>query len=307
MPEESKISNRNEEGSGWINKISDELIGYSTKENYNLNFQPYSKNLNTNNRACIDDFEFGEKLGSGACGEIHLARVKKDHKMIVAIKAINKKKYGKKINIEKILNEVDVLMMLNHPNIISFFDFFEDKKKYYIITEYSKNGDLYDIMAKKRQFSEKEAAKIIFQIAQGVKKCHDNNIIHCDIKTENIVKIGDKYKLIDFGFSTKCNKNEITKNSLVGTIEYIPPESFYGSYSLSNDIWAIGVLIYELITMETPFFDEEDQIMKDNIKFLDYKMPNYFSNNLKNLLESIFCPRNERINIDQLLQSSWFK
>lgn len=283
-----------------------ETINSSSKINFS-HIDIDKKNL-SKPKAKISDFEIGRPIGSGTFGTIYLARAKNNHELIVSIKVSRRRKITKHRS-EQLSEEIYHLNQLNHENIISFFDYFYDRKKIYIVTEYGCCGDLYEELCNKFPyfFTEKESSKIISQVALAIKECHENNIVHRDIKPENLVwTIGRKLKLIDFGWST-TDKNSIL-NGVCGTLYCIPPEVLRGdSYDRSVDIWALGVLLYELVSGATPFEDENEDITRSNIERINFKFPSHFSDNLKDLLKCIFQkdPKN-RPNIYQFLSHRWF-
>ena len=109
--------------------------------------------------------------------------------------------------------ETSVLKQLDHPNIIKLYEMFEDDRKYYVVQELCKGGELYDEVIKIGSFSEQKAAHIIKQILQAVAYCHDKGIVHRDIKPENILidKEADNIlKIIDFGTATEYNRETET-------------------------------------------------------------------------------------------------
>lgn len=158
-------------------------------------------------------------------------------------------------------NEAKILARLDHPNVIGFHDVYRtpDAKHLDIIMEFADDGDLQNMIDKRRmkavkKFSEEEVLKIAYQICLGLKHCHDQHIMHRDIKTANIFcsKQGI-YKLGDFGIS---NITKLSGQSQgVGTPLYMAPEVWKTDepYTLISDIWALGVLVYYLMAMRYPF------------------------------------------------------
>lgn len=104
-----------------------------------------------------------------------------------------------------LINEINILRDLDHPNIVKMYEFFQDEKRYYIITEICKGGELFDEIIDKGHFSECDAALIMRQLLSCINYCHSRNIVHRDIKPENILLESNKdfnqVKIIDFGIS----------------------------------------------------------------------------------------------------------
>ena len=123
--------------------------------------------------------------------------------MIRAVKLIKKESMTKD---EALLfkQEINILMKLDHPNIMKLYEVFEDEKRYYLVTELCKGGELFDEIVCKVVFSEKEAANIIKSVLETVAYCHELGVVHRDIKPENILidkEMNNTFKLIDFGTS----------------------------------------------------------------------------------------------------------
>lgn len=126
------------------------------------------------------------------------------------------------------IEEFKMLKELDHPNIMRMFEFFEDEKRYYVISELCKGGELFDEMQKRGRFTEKDCAIIIKQILTATNHFHKNGICHRDIKPENIMmedmKRLDQLKLIDLGTACRFSDKNPTMKEKRGTPYYIAPE-----------------------------------------------------------------------------------
>lgn len=155
-----------------------------------------------------------------------------------------------------LFNEINNLKDLDHPNIIKINEFFEDEKRYYIVTEICKGGELFDEIVERGHFTEKDAAKLMKQILSCINFCHINKIVHRDLKPENILlekdKDFDKIKIIDFGTSLLIEEGDIIKEKL-GTPYYIAPEVLKKKYTTKCDIWSCGVIAYIVLCGKPPF------------------------------------------------------
>ena len=141
-------------------------------------------------------------MGSGAFGRVFLSESIADPSFKVAIKVIHKTKL--KDNIDDIKEEVRILTSLDHPNIVKYYETYDDVKFMYLVMDYCPGGELFDkILAQKNQlFTESDAAKIMKQLLRAIIHCHEKGVIHRDIKPENILIGADgEVKLIDFGLS----------------------------------------------------------------------------------------------------------
>ena len=171
----------------------------------------------------IDDFEIGKPLGKGKFGHIYLAREKKS-KFIVAIKILFKShliKHNVQIQLRR---EIEIQSHLRHENILQMYGFFTDDEKIYLILEYSPGGNLYDdiMSSPNRCYDEAKASNYISQVLQALQYMHSKDIIHRDIKLENLLDSFGTIKLSDFGWSVHAPSNR--RKTICGTLDYLPPE-----------------------------------------------------------------------------------
>jgi calcium-dependent protein kinase len=144
------------------------------------------------------DYTFGKSLGAGSFGTVREAYHKQTGNAR-AVKILKKSEQDE----EKLFLEVDILARLSHPNIMQIFEFYDDNKNFYIVSEFCTGGELFDCITDKGIFTEKEACSIMRQILSGICYSHDNKVVHRDLKPENIL-LDDKsddpvLKIIDFG------------------------------------------------------------------------------------------------------------
>ena len=208
----------------------------------------------------IDEFEIIDKIGRGGYSVVYLAEHIKTRK-IYALKCAQRFKKGKDRS-ERTLTEIEVLSSLDHPNIIDLKGWFEDDETIYLVLEYIPGKDCSKYF-KKRLPTHIQIVKIIQQLVDAIEYIHNRNIIHRDVKLENIL-IDDEYniKLTDFGLCVvKEHDTDIFENH-VGTVRYTAPELLgdYG-YNESVDIWGIGLVLFLLLTGKYPF----DGSKKENI------------------------------------------
>ena len=179
------------------------------------------KIISKNRSVLTDVYKLEKQVGEGGYGQVFLVR----HKKMNLLRAMKVIPINSKNEQEKTDEEIELLKQLDHPNIVKLFEYFSDSDKYYLITEYCKGGDLFDLIKVKKRFSELSSAYIMYQIFLALFYCHKtNHLIHRDIKPENIVvvrknKIGEELydvKLIDFGISKIFNKVEANSDISAG-------------------------------------------------------------------------------------------
>ena len=253
--------------------------------NANNAFSTNEKIISKNKNRLTDIYELEYQLGEGGFGQVFLVRHKKMN-LLRAMKIIPINSRNEKQKTDK---EIELLKQLDHPNIVKLFEYFSDDEKYYLITEYCRGGDLFDLIKKKKKFSELSAAYIMYQVFHALIYCHNtHNLIHRDIKPENIVVYRqnmngeDLYdvKLIDFGISKIFNKLENNNERKVkGSLCYISPEVLKFKYDEKCDIWSCGVILYILVIGTYPFNGKDKNEIISNIVRGNYSFPKGFIEN----------------------------
>ena len=265
----------------------------------------------------FDYYEMLDNLGEGIFGSVKLGVEKKTNQR-VAIKIIKKNK-AKESDIELVRNEIDIMKLCYHPNVIHLLDHFENGEYIFIVMEYIKGGCLTDYLKKNEfDFSEKRAAEIIYQLAKGLKYLHKYGIIHRDLKPDNIMltEASDKgnVKIMDFGLSKILGKKEKSTDGF-GTLTFVSPEVLIRKpYNKEVDIWSLGVILYLMLSGELPFDDPDDneQNIAKAIVYQDVKFPSEkFGKRSKSVIELIQrCLTKDpksRIKVDEIIKSDWIK
>ena len=255
----------------------------------------------------IDEFTILEQIGKGGYSKVYLVEHKKT-KRIYALKAADRMKKGKDRS-ERTLTEIRVLKKLKHTNIIRLKGSFTDADTVYLVLEYINGKDCSKFF--KTELPSKDDVKyIIRQLVEAVIYCHSKGIVHRDIKLENIL-IDEKYriKLTDFGLcAIKENEYEMLDSTL-GTVRYTAPEMIHGEgYNESVDIWAIGVVLFMLLTGSYPYdassrSDIFRRIKERSIHYSKYNLERKEVKLLKLLLEK---DPNNRIEIEEILDHPFF-
>ena len=243
-------------------------------------------------------------LGKGSYGEVKLYK-HKGTAILYAVKIISKEFIRKFSNISVLLREIAVHKNLRHPNIIQLVKYFEDAERVYIVLEYASKGSLFRIIRRQKGLDESVAWKYFTETCLGIKYLHDNEIIHRDLKPENIlIDKFDRVKICDFGW---CVKSTDVRNTFCGTLDYMAPEMLLSEgHSYQVDLWALGVLLYELLHGYAPFRAAKDsekrqQILANEITFAP-GMPTLAKDLILKLVKS--NPR-DRLHLDKILGHPW--
>lgn len=224
-------------------------------------------------------YEILSRVGAGGMSDVYKA---KDHKLNrnVAIKVL-KNEFSKDKNfVSKFRVEAQSAASLIHPNIVNVYDVGEDAGLYYIVMELIEGITLKSYIDKKGKLSVKETISIAIQIANGIECAHNNQIVHRDIKPQNImISREGKVKVTDFGIARAASANTIN-GSAMGSVHYISPEQAGGQYvDEKSDIYSLGITMFEMLTGRVPF-DGESTVtialkhIKSNVPSVRQYLPN---------------------------------
>ncbi|KAJ7993932.1 hypothetical protein DPEC_G00259810 [Dallia pectoralis] len=225
----------------------------------------------------------------------------------VAIKILDKTKLDQKT--QRLLSrEISSMERLHHPNIIRLYEVVETLSRLHLVMEYAGGGELYTKISTEGKLSDIDSKIVFSQILSAVKHMHDNSIIHRDLKTENVfytcstcVKVGD------FGFSTLCRRDE-TLNTFCGSPPYAAPELFRDENYLGVfvDIWALGVMLFFMVTGTMPFRAETVAKLKRSILEGVYVLPSWVPEPCQRLIRGILQPQpSDRCSIEQMMGCEW--
>lgn len=281
----------------------------------------------------ITDFDILKNVGAGAYGRVFLAR-KKNTRDLFAIKVLKKEEINKKKQYKRILAERNIMALTSNNFVVKMYYSFQGKEYLYIVMEYLRGGDLHSLLKKEGYFEENIVRQYTAEIVLALEYIHSLKIVHRDLKPDNILIGNDGHiKLTDFGLSEiglyqsdfflddiiqdKDNKSPNTplqqeedNLEIFGTPDYLAPELLLGiEHSFGVDLWALGVLIFELLTGCPPFNDQSPEDIFDNILSLDIPwpeeglLPESGIDLIKKLL--VLDPK-ERLNIQQVKNHKFF-
>lgn len=232
-------------------------------------------------------YEIIGRIGSGGMADVYKA---KDHKLnrLVAVKVMKAEFSEDKGFIAKFRKEAQAAAGLAHPNVVNVYDVGEDNGIYYIVMELVQGITLKDYITRKGKLTVREATSIAIQVSLGLEAAHKSNIIHRDVKPQNIIISTDgKVKLSDFGIARAASSNTISSN-VMGSVHYSSPEQVRGGYSdAKSDIYSLGITMYEMVTGHVPF--DGDTTVAIAIKHLQEEMesPRKYVQDLPYSLEQI--------------------
>jgi len=217
---------------------------------------------------CLNDFEVGKFLGKGKYGKVYVAR-EKSSKHIVALKMSSLEQISADGSEQQVQREIEIQSNLRHTNILRLYGYFYNKKSIYLILECAPGcSDLYGYLQMLKenglQLSMQEAATITRDVASALDYMHSKNVVHRDLKPENLLLgLDGKILIADFGMSFHGDFSEL--HDTCGTPEFMSPQCIEPPYDHRVDHWALGVLLYELLTGRTPFATQDEEATKKRI------------------------------------------
>lgn len=201
-------------------------------------------------------YEVVKCLGAGSMGMVYACRHRELSGRLVAMKVLFAEVAGDSVATARFRNEIFASYEVNHPNVVRAYEYFRDGDMIAFTMEYVGGGDLAERIGGLEPIPIPTIIKMLQQMCSGVQAIHDAGIIHRDLKPENILitSQGD-IKITDFGIARTGTGPKLTEHGgVVGTIDYVSPEYLeIGQVDARSDIYALGVLAYEMVTGESPF------------------------------------------------------
>ncbi|XP_028836637.1 serine/threonine-protein kinase SIK1-like isoform X2 [Denticeps clupeoides] len=253
-------------------------------------------------------YEIIRTLGKGTFAVVKLARHKVTRTQ-VAIKIIDKTRLVS-ADLEKINREVQIMKLLNHPNIVRLYQVMESKNMLYIVTEYAENGDMFEYLTSVGRLSEDEARRKFWQLLEAVEFCHQHQIVHRDLKSENLLLDRDmNIKLADFGFGNFYTPGQKLCTAC-GSPPYAAPEVFEGKMyeGPQLDIWSLGVVLYVLVCGTLPFDGDGLYNLRLRVTEGRFRIPFFMSQDCESLIRRMLVvDPAKRISLAQIRQHRWMQ
>ncbi len=198
-------------------------------------------------------YEILEWIGSGGMSDVYKAKCHKLNRY-VAVKVLKREYINDTTFVSKFQAEAEAAACLTHPNIVNVYDVGREGDIYYIVMELAEGITLKQYIQNKGKLEIAESISIAMQIAQGIEAAHRHNIVHRDIKPQNIIISSDgRVKVTDFGIAKAASSQTISSNTM-GSVHYISPEQARGGYcDERSDIYSLGITMYEMLTGRVPF------------------------------------------------------
>jgi NIMA (never in mitosis gene a)-related kinase len=262
----------------------------------------------------MENFEIISKLGAGGFSKVYKVKRKIDNQ-IYALKKVHILNLSEKQKLSS-LNEIRVLASINSKYVVNYKEAFLDEKDstLCLVMEYADRGDLANRIKEQKKkgkyFNERDIWRVFIQLVKGLKALHDLKILHRDIKSSNIFLFSDgTAKLGDLNVC-KILSNNVLGKTQAGTPSYAAPEVWMEKpYGLKSDIWSLGCVLYEIISLHCPFRGENVVELYNKILIGEFiRIPNRFSDELNWIIEHMInSDVNKRLSCDEILKCEYIK
>lgn len=318
MPQPLKVDNSTKKNHltvptvvyGAIKKTTEEKAGPADLEKKTSDLDKEKEKVpktEKNSSWSLNNFDIGRHLGKGKFGNVYLAR-EKNTKFVVALKVLFKKQVHESGIEHQVRREIEIQAHLRHANIIRLYGYFHDEDRIYMILEYAPKGTLFKSLKEQpnSRFGEKQSAIYIKSLASALYYLHKKNVIHRDIKLENLLLGNDgELKIADFGWCV--HEPNSKRTTLCGTLDYLPPEMVQGKPHTKNvDLWSLGVLCYELLVGQPPFNAPTYDATYKKIMKVQYNVPDYVSLGARHLMKNLLVLKpDERMPLEKIITHPW--
>ncbi|EGT56456.1 hypothetical protein CAEBREN_20317 [Caenorhabditis brenneri] len=254
----------------------------------------------------VGKYKLLKTIGKGNFAKVKLAKhVITGHE--VAIKIIDKTALNPS-SLQKLFREVKIMKQLDHPNIVKLYQVMETEQTLYLVLEYASGGEVFDYLVAHGRMKEKEARAKFRQIVSAVQYLHSKNIIHRDLKAENLLLDQDmNIKIADFGFSNTFSLGN-KLDTFCGSPPYAAPELFSGKKydGPEVDVWSLGVILYTLVSGSLPFDGQNLKELRERVLRGKYRIPFYMSTDCENLLKKFLVINPQRrSSLDNIMKDRW--
>jgi 5'-AMP-activated protein kinase catalytic alpha subunit len=235
----------------------------------------------------VGNYILGRDLGKGTFGEVMVGTHSLTNEK-VAIKVLEKEKIVDVHDVERVSREIHILKLVRHPTIVQLYEIIETDDELYLIMEYARGGELFEYIVSRKRVREKEAARFLHQILEGVEYMHNLDVCHRDLKPENLLMDDfNNIKIVDFGLSNFNRPEGLT--TACGSPCYAAPEMVGGAHydGKMADMWSIGVIINAMVCGFLPFEDPKTNQLYEKIMNADYDIPSFVSQPCQDLIRKL--------------------
>jgi len=259
----------------------------------------------------LSQFTVQEELGSGSFGVVQKV-INQETGEACAMKVLEKAQVLQLSMQAQLKREVLTQLRVKHRNLVRLHYYFEDASRIYCLLEFADRGHLFSYLKEHGSLPEPRAASFFRDTACGLDYLHGLSIAHRDLKPENILLFGEALlaKLGDFGWCVEVTESEPTRKTFCGTLDYVAPEMLLGEpHDKRIDLWALGVLLFEMLMARAPFTGESKKETVKNICEANFELPaGFMARGPEELVNGLLVKRQEvRLPLEQVLRHPWLR
>ncbi|CAJ1356374.1 unnamed protein product [Effrenium voratum] len=264
----------------------------------------------TSRAKSIGHYVLMKTIGEGTFGKVKLGT----HILTgerVAVKVLEKERIQELADVERVAREIHILKLIRRcRHIIQLYEIIETPRQLYLIMEYAPGGELFDYIVEHGRAEEKDACRFLHQILAGVERVHQTNVVHRDMKPENLLlDERECIKIVDFGLSNTFQDEQLLQTAC-GSPCYAAPEMIAGNqyFPPMVDVWSCGVILFALVCGFLPFEDQNHAELYKKILNAEYEVPNFISKDVVNLIAGMLTTDPEkRMTLVDIRNHKWYR
>lgn len=257
----------------------------------------------------IGHYVLMKTIGEGTFGKVKLGT----HILTgerVAVKVLEKDRIQELADVERVAREIHILKLIRRcRHIIQLYEIIETPRQLYLIMEYAPGGELFDYIVEHGRAEEKDACRFLHQILAGVERVHETNVVHRDMKPENLLlDERECIKIVDFGLSNTFQDGQLLQTAC-GSPCYAAPEMIAGNqyFPPMVDVWSCGVILFALVCGFLPFEDQNHAELYKKILNAEYETPNFVSPEVTSLIAGMLTTDPEkRMSLKDIRKHQWY-
>ncbi|XP_013379948.1 testis-specific serine/threonine-protein kinase 4-like [Lingula anatina] len=293
----------------------EESSGKENENNKDCEKSDASKSAGPNKVSVLEAYGFtvGPTLGTGSYATVKEA-FSSQHQSKVAIKIISKRKAPSDYLKKFLPREIDVVKILRHPNLVCFLQSIETTNRVYLVMEMAENGDLLEVIKKKKYIHERQAGIWFIHLVHGIDYCHRKGVAHRDLKCENLLLDRQNIlKVTDFGFArgglNYLSGKDCLSQTYCGSYAYAPPEILTGTpyEPFIADIWSMGVVLFIMVFGRLPFDDSNHKKLLNEVqnKVVFPGGKDFVPDDCKDLISKILVKKRDRLSLEEISEHPW--
>jgi serine/threonine protein kinase len=259
--------------------------------------------------SALSDYQVVGLIGRGAYSYVY--HVRSHHNSAdLALKVVDKQRVKEATQLSRLYNEIELQKTLDHRHVVRLLHNFEDESHFFLVMEYCPGGSLHAFISSEGRLSEEETRLLCMQLLEGLEYLHSLQVMHRDLKLANLFLSEDKTELLigDFGLAVKLQHELDSHSTFCGTPNYMAPEIVnHLTYNAKSDLFSFGCIVYACLAGSPPFESQSVEVTLKKVRESDYKIPDYFSGEAKDLVKRLLYKSDARLTLEQVKNHGFFR